>query len=116
MYAMIRLTDTDKPSLHLIYEMWDDMIEKVKVPIYRYEKKELHEDCALYIIIKKKLLKRWAKIKAFFFSHRRGRCLSRILVVESAEDDTCLTRSAMSGTGLRRGGTGRRYLPGGAGW
>ena len=24
-----------------------------------------------------------------------------------------MTRSAMSGTGLRRGGTGRRYLPGG---
>ena len=29
MYAMIRLTDMDKPSLHLIYEMWDDMMEKV---------------------------------------------------------------------------------------
>ncbi|KAE8793328.1 hypothetical protein D1007_32029 [Hordeum vulgare] len=27
-YSMIRLTDTDKPSLHLIYEMRDDMIEK----------------------------------------------------------------------------------------
>ena len=28
-YAMIRLADTDKPCLHLIYEMWDSMIEKV---------------------------------------------------------------------------------------
>jgi hypothetical protein len=28
-YSMIRLADTDKPCLHLIYEMWDDMIEKV---------------------------------------------------------------------------------------
>ncbi|KAM0926848.1 hypothetical protein ACQ4PT_003028 [Festuca glaucescens] len=27
-YAMIRLADTDKPCLHLIYEMWDSMIEK----------------------------------------------------------------------------------------
>ena len=27
-----------------------------------------------------------------------------------------LTRWAMFGTGLHRGGTGRRYLPGGAGW
>uniref|UniRef100_A0A8R7PE57 DUF659 domain-containing protein n=1 Tax=Triticum urartu TaxID=4572 RepID=A0A8R7PE57_TRIUA len=58
-YAMIRLTDTDKPSLHLVYEMWDNMIEMVKVPIYRF-KKELREDCALYIIVKK-LLKHWEK-------------------------------------------------------
>jgi hypothetical protein len=28
-YSMIRKADTDKPCLHLIYEMWDDMIEKV---------------------------------------------------------------------------------------
>ena len=33
----------------------------MRVPIYRYEKKELNEDCALYIVIKKKLLKRWKK-------------------------------------------------------
>jgi hypothetical protein len=28
-YSMIRVADTDKPCLHLIYEMWDDIIEKV---------------------------------------------------------------------------------------
>lgn len=26
---MIRLTDMDKPSLHLIYKIWDNMMEKV---------------------------------------------------------------------------------------
>ncbi|XP_076921849.1 uncharacterized protein LOC143583425 [Bidens hawaiensis] len=30
-YEMIRVCDTDKPCLHLVYEMWDSMIEKVKI-------------------------------------------------------------------------------------
>ncbi|XP_021744847.1 uncharacterized protein LOC110710813 [Chenopodium quinoa] len=32
-YDMIRICDTDKPTLHLVYEMWDTMIEKVKLEI-----------------------------------------------------------------------------------
>ncbi|XP_050255226.1 uncharacterized protein LOC126701141 [Quercus robur] len=35
-YDMLRVADTDKPCLHLVYEMWDSMIEKVKAIIYRY--------------------------------------------------------------------------------
>ncbi|KAL6587767.1 hypothetical protein OROMI_000745 [Orobanche minor] len=27
-YEMIRVCDTDYPCLHLVYEMWDSMIEK----------------------------------------------------------------------------------------
>ena len=44
--------------------------------------------------------------------HRRQRCLSHILVVDSTEE-ACLIRGAMSGTGLRLAGTGRCYLLGG---
>lgn len=29
-YSMLRAADTDKPCLHLVYEMWDSMIEKVR--------------------------------------------------------------------------------------
>ncbi|KAL0435964.1 UNVERIFIED_CONTAM: hypothetical protein Sradi_0304300 [Sesamum radiatum] len=29
-YEMLRATDTDKPCLHLVYDMWDNMISKVK--------------------------------------------------------------------------------------
>lgn len=29
-YSMLRAADTDKPCLHLIYEMWDSMIQKVR--------------------------------------------------------------------------------------
>ena len=36
-YDMLRATDMDKPCLHLVYEMWDSMIEKVKAIIYRNE-------------------------------------------------------------------------------
>ncbi|XP_057250650.1 uncharacterized protein LOC130591372 [Beta vulgaris subsp. vulgaris] len=36
-YEMIRACDTDKPSLHLVYEMWDSMLEKVKIVIYTHE-------------------------------------------------------------------------------
>nr|KAJ0198503.1 hypothetical protein LSAT_V11C700348480 [Lactuca sativa] len=31
---MIRACDTDKPCLHLVYEMWDSMIEKVNIVFY----------------------------------------------------------------------------------
>ena len=37
-YDMIRACDTDKPCLHLVYEMWNSMIEKVKIEIYKKEK------------------------------------------------------------------------------
>ena len=33
-YDMLRETDTDRPCLHLVYEMWDLMIENVKTVIY----------------------------------------------------------------------------------
>ncbi|XP_061338275.1 uncharacterized protein LOC133285116 [Gastrolobium bilobum] len=36
-YDMIRFCDTDKPCLHLVHDMWDAMIEKVKNVIYLKE-------------------------------------------------------------------------------
>jgi hypothetical protein len=39
-YEILCLADTDRPCLHLIYEMWDTMIENVKKVIYIKEKKE----------------------------------------------------------------------------
>jgi hypothetical protein len=50
-YDMIRFADTDTPCLHLIYEMWDSMIEKVRKEIYVHEGKELNEESALYSVI-----------------------------------------------------------------
>ena len=33
-YDMLRVADANKPCLHLVYEMWNSMIKKVKVAIY----------------------------------------------------------------------------------
>ena len=38
-YDMLRVTNTDTPSLHLVYDMWNTMIEKVKSAIYQHEEK-----------------------------------------------------------------------------
>ena len=60
-YSMVRAADTDKPCLHLIYEMWDTMIEKVKNVIYRYEGKEAHEESTFYSAVRDILVSRWTK-------------------------------------------------------
>ncbi|KAL6557390.1 hypothetical protein OROMI_017740 [Orobanche minor] len=60
-YDMLRFADTDKPSLHLIYDMWDDMIEKVKNIIYMHERKELTENSAFYDVVDAILIDRWTK-------------------------------------------------------
>ncbi|KAL9685775.1 hypothetical protein QQ045_023227 [Rhodiola kirilowii] len=59
-YDMIRVCDTDKPCLHLVYEMWDVMIEKVRKVIYEHEHIE-NEDfefasCTFYMLCIRYLL------------------------------------------------------------
>ena len=58
---MIRMADTDTPCLHLIYEMWDTMIENVKKVIYRHEGKEENEKSTFYLVVQSILVDRWAK-------------------------------------------------------
>ncbi|XP_050379743.1 uncharacterized protein LOC126797111 [Argentina anserina] len=60
-YSMIRRSDTDKPSLHLVYEWWEDMIQNVKKAIYRKERKQLHEDSSFWNVVHKVLMSRWSK-------------------------------------------------------
>lgn len=60
-YDMIRVCDTDKPSLHLFYEMWDHMIEKVKVEVYKKECRSSHELSPFFKVIHKILVFRWTK-------------------------------------------------------
>jgi hypothetical protein len=47
-YSMLWTADTDMPSLHLIYEMWNTMIEAVKACIYHHERKTLDEESSFY--------------------------------------------------------------------
>ncbi|KAI0516280.1 hypothetical protein KFK09_008952 [Dendrobium nobile] len=60
-YEMLRVADTDKSCLHLIYEMWDSMLAKVKEIIYRHERKTLHEDSSFWDVIYVILEDRWSK-------------------------------------------------------
>ncbi|XP_058210011.1 uncharacterized protein LOC131322634 [Rhododendron vialii] len=60
-YDMLRACDTDKPTLHLIYDMWDTMIEKVKLAIYTHEYVQLDYESEFYNVIHKILMDRWNK-------------------------------------------------------
>ena len=60
-YEMLRLADTDKPCLHLVYEMWDTMIENVKKVIYNKEKKEQDEESSFFTVVYDILIGRWTK-------------------------------------------------------
>jgi len=60
-HDMIRLADTNTPCLHLIYEMWDSMIEQIKKEIYLWEGKEPNEFSNLYSVIHDILVARWSK-------------------------------------------------------
>ncbi|XP_039155472.1 uncharacterized protein LOC104431857 [Eucalyptus grandis] len=50
-YDMLRTCDTDKPCLHLVYDMWGSMIEKVKKAIYAHEVKRLDEKSTFYEVL-----------------------------------------------------------------
>ena len=60
-YEVLQVADTDTPCLHLIYEMWDSMIEKVKKEIYLWEGKEHDEVSDYYSVVHDILIARWTK-------------------------------------------------------
>ena len=60
-YDMLRVADTDKPCLHLVYEMWDSMIEKMNATIYRHEGLEDDEYSSFWSVVYDILIDRWTK-------------------------------------------------------
>ncbi|KAL3745851.1 hypothetical protein ACJRO7_014884 [Eucalyptus globulus] len=72
-YDMLRICDTDKPCLHLVYDMWGSMIEKVKKAIYAHEVKRLDEKSTFYEVIHTILVDRWTKNNTPFH------CLAHVL-------------------------------------
>ncbi|XP_058761222.1 uncharacterized protein LOC131634570 [Vicia villosa] len=62
-YNMVRVCDIDESTLHLVYEMWDSMIEKVKASIYRHEGKDLNDPSIspFYNVVYSILTNRWTK-------------------------------------------------------
>ena len=60
-FDLIRVFDTDRLSLHLVYDMWDTMIEKVKIVIYKHEGKRLEDESTFYNVVHQILVDRWNK-------------------------------------------------------
>ncbi|KAK1591824.1 hypothetical protein Q3G72_014238 [Acer saccharum] len=60
-YDMIRICDTNRSCLHLVYDMWDTMIEKVKNAIYTKERKREDETSIFYEVAYEILIDRWNK-------------------------------------------------------
>lgn len=60
-YSVIRAIDTDKPSLHLVYEWWESMIQNVKRAIFKKERKQLNEDSVFWTAVHSILTSRWSK-------------------------------------------------------
>ncbi|XP_052109206.1 uncharacterized protein LOC107460861 [Arachis duranensis] len=60
-YDVLRSTDTDAPTLHLVHDMWDSMIKKVKSAIYLYERKDEQESLSFYDVVHSILVQRWTK-------------------------------------------------------
>ena len=60
-YDMLRETDTDRPCLHLVYEMCDSMIENVKAVIYQHKGLEADEHSSFFNIAYDILIDRWTK-------------------------------------------------------
>ncbi|XLS75709.1 hypothetical protein HN51_032574, partial [Arachis hypogaea] len=60
-YDVLRSTDTNAPTLHLVHDMWDSMIKKVKSAIYLYERKDEQESSSFYDVVHSILVQRWTK-------------------------------------------------------
>ncbi|XP_004308303.1 PREDICTED: uncharacterized protein LOC101292460 [Fragaria vesca subsp. vesca] len=74
-YSMIRRSDTDKPSLHLVYEWWEDMIQNMKKAIYRKERKQLHEDSSFWNAVHKKIIPEKAPHQDIDITRERKNCI-----------------------------------------
>ncbi|XP_057992401.1 uncharacterized protein LOC110663304 [Hevea brasiliensis] len=60
-YDMIRVCDTEKPCLHLVYELWDSMIEMVNKVIFDHERKQVDRFSPFYYVVHRILVDSWAE-------------------------------------------------------
>ncbi|KAI5339177.1 hypothetical protein L3X38_018449 [Prunus dulcis] len=60
-YEMLRLSDTDMPCLHLVYEWWNSMFEKMKTTIYHKELNQPTQESKFFDVGLEILVERWTK-------------------------------------------------------
>ena len=56
-----RKTDTDMDTLHLVYEMWDSVLENVRKIIFQHERKTEVEHSSFFKAVNSILIDRWTK-------------------------------------------------------
>ncbi|GAV81015.1 DUF659 domain-containing protein/Dimer_Tnp_hAT domain-containing protein [Cephalotus follicularis] len=86
-YDMIRFCDIDKPSLHLVYDMWDMLIENVKKAINYHEVKMVYEESPFFQVVHEILIDHWNKNNtplhclayAFYQKYYSEQCLNEDL-------------------------------------
>ncbi|XP_077252498.1 uncharacterized protein LOC143891882 [Tasmannia lanceolata] len=66
-YDMLRECDMDTPCLHLVYDLWDTMIEKVRTAIYRKEGKRKEEESKFFDVVHEILVARWNKSNTLLY-------------------------------------------------
>lgn len=57
-FEILRACKTDKHCLHLIYDMWDTMIENVRKAIYSHKGKDREEEFTFYTMMHQILVDR----------------------------------------------------------
>jgi len=72
-YDVLTKTDTDMATLHLVYKMWDSMIENVRKVIYQHERKIKVKHSSFFRVVNLILIDRWTK------SSTSLRCLAHSL-------------------------------------
>jgi hypothetical protein len=61
-WEMLREVDKDEPMLHRVYEMWDNMIEKIQAIVFKHEEKNpALDDSDFFNHIHSILVRRWDK-------------------------------------------------------
>lgn len=60
-YEMMRMCDTVEPTLHLVCDYWETMIEKVRATMYSLEKLRDFDVPTLYNVVHSMLVSQWAK-------------------------------------------------------
>ena len=68
-YDVIRKTDTDMTTLHIIYEMWDSMIENLRKVIFEHEGKTEVEHSSFFEIVNTILIDCWTKSSTSLHCH-----------------------------------------------
>ena len=57
-YDVLKKTDTDMATFHLVYEMWDSMIENVRKVIFEHERKTEVEHSPFFEVVNSILIYR----------------------------------------------------------